>query len=830
MFINRNKTSRRVSRGAEPIKSNLSSNDNDSMIPNLGAEDVRSTSSVKPVSAPGSTRDPENKINDIEKLTLSPAQLAETPREAQPGPLSSFNPLKRGAVGESELPRSSPDPSLGDRIASGRRTKALSGGPFTPRDPDFDREGSRPSEPNISRHRQGSTKRLFDPSVDNPNSHHTNRRGKVQESAMATPRIYNKRTHIFRSRKAPSGDKDELHAKILTNNHNINEQDSQDTTSPSYEPSKFGGNHFPSQDDTEVLRSSVAIDWEPEPEILLQPETRPISHEQLLVEVKGIYAGLVMVEAKCIDVDDKQSQAAQEKDPSRQTSLSNEQLQALIALHKTLLHEHHDFFLASQHPSASPALSRLAAKYTMPARMWRHGIHAFLEVLRHRLPQSLDHMLAFIYIAYSMVALLYETVSTFEDTWVECLGDLGRYRMAIEDDDIRDREVWSGVARFWYSKAADKSPDVGRLYHHLAILARPYTLQQLSLYTRALTCVAPFESARGSIMMLFTPILNGKESSYHRSSSFETKFIKAHGLLFTGKSLKEFDAIVNELNDGVLDNYIGRVTAKFKEQSVYVAVTNIAALFEYGGIVRQAGPPTSIFGPAFEALRESDSKTQAREQQSKSASQSLFDNSFDVNSDTAGSSSLLSNQATLEGLTSSEMESSMTLIRHASKLAFVTFALCLQRIGDKNVLPLLGVYFIFLYDLTRIKNPKISLESYVPWAEMCAFLNALAKPDALTSRIFDSKFPGSKEPPPLKELGSQPRAKDSEDRPLPEDFIMRGQWYFPKSRFNHTLIDDEERSIEQPSMAAARVERILWAGYHMGSVCVASLLSSRLLI
>ncbi|TDZ38627.1 hypothetical protein C8035_v005804 [Colletotrichum spinosum] len=29
---------------------------------------------------------------------------------------------------------------------------------------------------------------------------------------------------------------------------------------------------------------------------------------------------------------------------------------------------------------------------------------------------------------YSMMALLYETVPTFEDTWIECLGDLGRYR------------------------------------------------------------------------------------------------------------------------------------------------------------------------------------------------------------------------------------------------------------------------------------------------------------------------------------------------------------------------------------------------------------------
>ena len=63
----------------------------------------------------------------------------------------------------------------------------------------------------------------------------------------------------------------------------------------------------------------------------------------------------------------------------------------------------------------------------MPARMWRHGIHAFLEVLRYRLPDSLEHMLAFIYIAYSMMALLFETVPTFEDTWIECLGKTSFY-------------------------------------------------------------------------------------------------------------------------------------------------------------------------------------------------------------------------------------------------------------------------------------------------------------------------------------------------------------------------------------------------------------------
>ena len=31
-----------------------------------------------------------------------------------------------------------------------------------------------------------------------------------------------------------------------------------------------------------------------------------------------------------------------------------------------------------------------------------------------------------------------------------------------------DRNVWSGVARFWYNKAVGKNPNVRKLYHHLA--------------------------------------------------------------------------------------------------------------------------------------------------------------------------------------------------------------------------------------------------------------------------------------------------------------------------------------------------------------------------
>jgi hypothetical protein len=32
--------------------------------------------------------------------------------------------------------------------------------------------------------------------------------------------------------------------------------------------------------------------------------------------------------------------------------------------------------------------------------------------------------------------------------------------IAIEDDDIRDREVWIGVTRQWYSKASERIPEI----------------------------------------------------------------------------------------------------------------------------------------------------------------------------------------------------------------------------------------------------------------------------------------------------------------------------------------------------------------------------------
>lgn len=481
-------------------------------------------------------------------------------------------------------------------------------------------------------------------------------------------------------------------------------------------------------------------------ELIKQPETRPISQEQLVAEVKGIYAGLVMVESKCIEVDNAQSSQGDAK-------LNNEQWQALIALHRTLLHEHHDFFLASQHPSASPALRRLASKYAMPARMWRHGIHSFLELLRHRLTGSLEHMLTFIYMAYSMMALLYETVPAFEDTWIECLGDLGRYRMAIEDDDIRDREVWTAVSRHWYSKASDKAPTTGRLYHHLAILARPNALQQLFYYAKSLCVPIPFPSARESIMTLFDPVLNatGQPS---RLLPIDAAFVKAHGILFSGKLTEEYSSTVAEFL-GNLDNHIGRTT-RWMESGYYVAIANCCSLLSYG---KEDNVLYKMIRPrrAGEAADATD-------------------------------------------IASGDPKMGKTM-EQALLLAEGTHEKVLPRFADPNILPYVHVVLVFLFHLRERPSAMGLVDQAFPWKLLSMLLNSLLLSYRDYERIHHAQIP---------------RPEKESPRPLPEDFAMKGLlWvddYFPADWFANDKVDDDEKYFEVASMTDERKERILWLG------------------
>ena len=491
---------------------------------------------------------------------------------------------------------------------------------------------------------------------------------------------------------------------------------------------------------------------EEEHTILSQPETRPISQEQLVAEVKGIYAGLVMVEAKCIEVDNKHATLAQ-ADPTSPQKIHNEQWQAIIALHRTLLHEHHDFFLASQHPSASPALRRLAAKYAMPARMWRHGIHSFLELLRHRLPAALDHMLSFIYLAYSMMALLYETVPAFEDTWIECLGDLGRYRMAIEDDDIRDREVWTGVSKHWYSLASDKAPFTGRLYHHLAILARPDTMKQVYYYAKSLCVAIPFLSARESILTVFDPVLANSTSSFNRLPPLDTAFVKALGLLFKQQDMDNFEPVVTRFVE-LLDSQVGRMSAKFRVSGYQISVSFCCAMLRWGA--KDSDLMRAMFG-------EEDAEM---------------------------------------GGSGPDEPLSMVVFSNARLLHHKTAAVVFSRLGDPNVLSFVHTTLVFLCRASRRPAAMSLIDVDFPWEALALFLTTLLA-DQDIPRLQDEKFP-------MPEKGD--RRPLSEDYALRGLLYVDG---YPDGWFDDQEVDDEEREKDRPSMVSHRKERTLWQAFKL---------------
>ncbi|KAH7080209.1 hypothetical protein BKA63DRAFT_562913 [Paraphoma chrysanthemicola] len=79
----------------------------------------------------------------------------------------------------------------------------------------------------------------------------------------------------------------------------------------------------------------------------------------------------------------------------------------------------------------------------------------------------------------------------------------------------------------------------------------------------------------------FESLLNRPETSYQHVCPIDSNYVSVHALRFQQTALHDFNAAKAEFIDN-LDAHIGRVTAKWKEQGVYTAVTNISALFEYG--------------------------------------------------------------------------------------------------------------------------------------------------------------------------------------------------------------------------------------------------------
>jgi len=367
-------------------------------------------------------------------------------------------------------------------------------------------------------------------------------------------------------------------------------------------------------------------------------------------------------------------------------------------------------------------------------------------------------MLTFIYMAYGLMALLYETVTAFEDTWVECLGDLARYRMAIEDTDIKDREIWTGVARSWYSLASEKAPTTGRLYHHLAILARPNAVQQLYFYTKSLCVPIPFPSARESAMTLFDPLF---ADNAPRLQEIDAAFVRVHAILFSGKHEDQLQQSMDQYLK-LLDPHIGRTTKRWLETGYHTGIPLACALLGYGAedhflmkIVRQRPEQTDV------------------NMEASSTSEGGPDDKF----------------------------------RTARSFMVAVYEIVVRRWGDPNTLPFLHTILAFMYHVSRYPAAMVHLEKEFPWKLTAVMLNYLHHSCQFEPRIDSEEFPGAQ--------------KNDTPRPLPEDFALQGliytEDYYPISWFRDSKVEEDEKYFELASMTDQRKERLLWLGRRLAT-------------
>lgn len=321
--------------------------------------------------------------------------------------------------------------------------------------------------------------------------------------------------------------------------------------------------------------------------------------------------------------------------------------------------------------------------------------------------------------------------------------------------------------------------------HRLGLLAKPYSILQVGLYCRALSAVHPFDEAKQDIMIMFNPILAGHLTPAIRQNSMDTILIRCLGVLFTGRSTQEFvKHCQNIIDQGSLSKYCDRAGIKFKEAGVAICISTLSGLLEFGA-TRPDGSSRSIIRRAFQETY-------------------VIHGSAPLDST---STITKPDESYFEELSPYEREISTNLIIHACKLAFGVFAVGLEKRQDRNIIPMIHAYAAFLKTVAVSEKIMQQIEMEVPWSLFVAYLNHYTNPGTMTKTCLGIDFPKP--------------AEDVIGRPLPEDFVMRGQIlfynYFPTTWFSDADVDDEEKLLELPSMAAPRLSRILWNGVRIAS-------------
>ncbi|KAL1742791.1 hypothetical protein HDZ31DRAFT_42469 [Schizophyllum fasciatum] len=165
-------------------------------------------------------------------------------------------------------------------------------------------------------------------------------------------------------------------------------------------------------------------------------------NNQFGAQLKRLYRNITDLEAKVKqdeleDATESNSRIRLKgKDASSSDDAEHEKWRRQITDHKRLIDRMHDMLQLTLNPNVPASLRNIPKKYNLIARLWMFGFHRLLENLRAaslRSPVAMEHLQDFILFAYTYYTGLYEetTVEAFRSEWLEALGDIARYRMAV---------------------------------------------------------------------------------------------------------------------------------------------------------------------------------------------------------------------------------------------------------------------------------------------------------------------------------------------------------------------------------------------------------------
>lgn len=313
-------------------------------------------------------------------------------------------------------------------------------------------------------------------------------------------------------------------------------------------------------------------------QMVREPHVVPITSHQvrdqceaLYLKVTALAEALMTLWARIVKVDSQDFAAT----PERWRQLTLRTREAMLIFH--------DFLLITQHPVADEETRALPTKRSILARMWDACIINFLLALRKYPKHAQEFLHDHVYFCMQMILLFYETVPAYALIWAEMMGNIARHKLSVEPHD--DMWLWKSISINWYMKASAHAPRLGKQYHNISAMASPNVLAQLFYYSKALVCDIPFTVAHQSISTLFDRVRTvttvQPPALVAGVTDSDLYFVSLHAVIFQGVGNADLRPQVRE--------YVARLTTRidsirgdWRRQGVWIAITNIAAMMQFG--------------------------------------------------------------------------------------------------------------------------------------------------------------------------------------------------------------------------------------------------------